>query len=167
LTDFETTILPHFDSAYSLARYLLRHTQDAEDVVQEAFLKAWRHFGTFRGTNPRAWLLTIVRRTCYSHGSKRQSEPVEADEESPEPAARAADGPEAGVLRAELGEILAQSVNELPVALREVIVLREVEEMSYQEIATVQGVPIGTVMSRLSRARTRLQQTLDARGMGA
>ena len=157
-------MLPHLGAAYTLARYLLRETADAEDAVQEAYLQALRHFAGFRGENARAWLLTIVRRCCYAWAGREGRHPRAGDgdlvDELP-----ADDDPEAEVVRGELAQQLSGAVDALPLPFREVIVLREIQELSYQEIATVTGVPIGTVMSRLARARQRLQRALGAQGM--
>jgi RNA polymerase sigma-70 factor (ECF subfamily) len=157
-------MLPHLGAAFTLARYLLRETADAEDAVQEAYLQALRHFAGFRGENARAWLLTIVRRVCYGWAERARrhgwSEPDLLDE-----LPGAGDDPETAFLRGERREQLARAVEALPFPFREVIVLREIQDLSYQEIAAVTGVPIGTVMSRLARARRRLQQALEAEGM--
>lgn len=161
---FEREMLPHLGAAYTLARYLLRETADAEDAVQEAYLQALRHFGGFRGENARAWLLTIVRRSCYAWVGREGRHPRAGDPDLLDQLP-SDDDPAAEVVRGELKEQLAGAVDALPLAFREVIVLREIQELSYQEIATVTGVPVGTVMSRLSRARRRLQRALEAQGM--
>jgi RNA polymerase sigma factor (sigma-70 family) len=138
---------------------------DAEDAVQDAYLQALRYFGGFRGDNPRAWLLTIVRRACYAWSDRegrlgRSGDPDLIDELPAE-----GDDPEAEVVRGELQQQLALAVNALPRPFREVIVLREIQELSYQEISDVIGAPVGTVMSRLARARRRLQRALEAKGV--
>jgi RNA polymerase sigma-70 factor, ECF subfamily len=158
---FEQTALPHLDAAYTLARHLLRNEQDAEDVVQEAFLRAIRHFDGYRGGDMRAWLLTIVRRACYTwlRRTRAGRETAEFDE-TIHHAPAVVDDPEAQALQGALREALAQAIAELPVEFREVIVLRDVQGLSYAQIAEVAGIPIGTVMSRLSRARQRLQRAL-------
>jgi RNA polymerase sigma-70 factor (ECF subfamily) len=163
---FEREMLPHLGAAYTLARYLLRETADAEDAVQEAYLQALRHFAGFRGENARAWLLTIVRRSCYAWAGREGRHAPAVDPELIEALPGDTDDPETELVRGELREQLAAAVDALPLPFREVIVLREIQELSYQEIATVTGVPIGTVMSRLARARGRLQRALAAQGMG-
>ena len=159
-------MLPHLGAAYTLARYLLREPADAEDAVQEAYLKALRHFGGFRGENARAWLLTIVRRCCYAWADREGRQVPAMDPDLIEELPGDTDDPETEVVRGELRQQLATAVDALPLPFREVIVLREIQELSYQEIATVVGVPVGTVMSRLARARRRLQRALEAEGMG-
>jgi len=159
-------MLPLLGAAYTLARYLLRDSADAEDAVQEAYLQALRHFGGFRGENPRGWLLTIVRRTCWAWSHREGRLGSAADPELLDDLPGDGDDPEAEVVRGELQEQLARAVDALPLPFREVIVLREIQELSYQEIAAVVGVPVGTVMSRLARARRRLQRVLETQGMG-
>ena len=162
LASFEATVLPHLDAAYNLARWLLHNKADAEDVVQDAMLRAFRFFGSFRGGDGRPWLLTIVRNTCYSYLQKNRSHelslPIEDelfDVQSQDPS------PEARLIQIDSSEILMKALEQLPVETREIIVLRELEEMSYKEIAEIAGVPIGTVMSRLARGRKRLQELLN------
>ena len=159
-------MMPHLGAAYTLARYLLREPADAEDAVQEAYLKALRHFGGFRGENARAWLLTIVRRCCYAWADREGRQVPAMDPDLIEELPGDTDDPETEAVRGELRQQLATAVDALPLPFREVIVLREIQELSYQEIATVVGVPVGTVMSRLARARRRLQRALEAGGMG-
>jgi RNA polymerase sigma-70 factor (ECF subfamily) len=161
---FEQVILPHLDAAYNLARWLTRDEQDAADVVQEASLRAWQFFGGFRGGDGRAWLLAVVRNTCYTwleHNRAREPAATFDEEEHSAPAAAA--GPEADLLRQEDREMLGQALDELPAEFREVIVLRELEGLSYKEIAAVTSCPLGTVMSRLARARERLERALARR----
>ena len=154
-------MLPHLDAAYDLARWLLRHEQDAEDCVQEAYLLAFKAFARFRGGDGRAWLLTIVRNTCYSRlrKSRREEPAVEFDEET-----HGATGPAGGRAdfwsRAEVRDALDHALARLPAEYREVLVLHELEGLAYKEIAAVAAIPIGTVMSRLARARARLQAEL-------
>ncbi len=156
---FEQLVLPHLDAAHNLARWLLRRRPDAEDVTQEAVLRAYRFFGSFRGGDARAWLLAIVRNACYSWLSARRGTEgeTEFDEER-----HGTDETTPESVRAvkEAGERLSTALEALPPRLREVLVLRELEECSYKEIAEVTGVPIGTVMSSLSRARARLRRAL-------
>jgi len=158
---FEQTFLPHLDAAHNLARWLARNAQDAEDVVQEAYLRAFEHYDGFRGQSARAWLLTIVRNTFYSRlrhtGTAGQA--AEFDEQIHTPD-HSADDPESLALKEAASVELADALRELPEEYREAIVLRELEELSYKEIAGIAGVPIGTVMSRLARARDRLRSLL-------
>jgi RNA polymerase sigma factor (sigma-70 family) len=163
LTRFERAVLPHLDAAYNLARWLTRNDHDAEDVVQEAYVRALTFFEGFRGDNGRAWLLTVVRNTCYTWLEKHRShEPtVPLDEKVHAPSSSL--NPEELFLRQASGEELRSAVEELPVEFREVVVLRELEELSYKEIASILDIPTGTVMSRLTRARARLRQILAAR----
>jgi RNA polymerase sigma factor (sigma-70 family) len=155
-TRFEAVVSPHLDAAYTLARYLTRDDDGARDIVQDACLRALRFFGGFRGDNGRAWLLAIVRSRCAEWFRERGRDGllVEFDE--------TAHSPEIGAPSGGLDdhESLQAAVDALPPVLREVIVLREVLDLSYREIAGVTGVPVGTVMSRLSRARDRLRLTL-------
>jgi len=160
---FEEVVLPHLDAAQNLASWLLRDDHDAADVVQDATVRALRFFGGFRGGDARAWLLAIVRNACYSRlRASRPSElavPFDEEIHSDDTDARAAN-PEARALRQASGRSIREALEALPVGLRETIVLRELEGLSYAEIAAVAEIPIGTVMSRLSRARRQLQQTL-------
>jgi len=160
---FEQTLLPHMDAAYNLARWLLRNEHDAEDAVQEAFVRAFQSFARFRGGDGRAWLLTIVRNLCYTR-LRRQigKEPAEPFDEALHGATNEAADSAERLRREAQGEQLQAALEKLPEEFREVLVLHELEELSYKEIATVIGVPVGTVMSRLSRARQRLQRTLTA-----
>jgi RNA polymerase sigma-70 factor (ECF subfamily) len=160
---FEAVALPHLDAAYTLARYLMRDDAAAQDVVQEAFLRALKYFDRYRGGDARAWVLAIVRNT--SHTWRRQQgergAPVEFDERVHSESIEA-HTPEAALLRAADRDMVRRALDQLPLELREVIVLREIQGLSYKEIAAVAGIPIGTVMSRLSRARARLEQLLGA-----
>ena len=160
--DFEQEILPHLDAAYNLARWLTHNEQDAQDVVQEAFLRAFRFFGTFRGGNARAWILRIVRNTCYNwlQENKRLQYATEFDENlfGPDPRTPT---PEEALLQNASDKMLRRALEGLPLKFREVLILRELEGMSYKEIAEVTGMPTGTVMSRLSRARDGLRQSLS------
>ena len=164
LTRFESVVLPHLDAAYTLARYLTRNEQDAEDVVQDACLRALKYFERFRGedgSSARAWLLTIVRNTAYTSWRRQRPGGVVLEfDEAQHSGAVADEHPEAALLRSAASESLRRALDGLAPEFREVIVLRELEGLSYKEISDVAGVPVGTVMSRLSRARTRLQQAL-------
>jgi RNA polymerase sigma-70 factor (ECF subfamily) len=162
LASFEATVLPHLDAAYNLARWLLHNKADAEDVAQEAVLRAFRFFGSFHGGDGRPWLLTIVRNTCYSYLQKNRSHELCLPIEDELFDVQSSDlSPEARLIQTASSEILMKALEELPVETREVIVLRELEEMSYKEIAEIAGIPIGTVMSRLARGRKRLQELLS------
>lgn len=164
LARFEQTVMPHLDAAYNLARWLVRNNADAEDVVQEATLRAFKFFGGFHGRDARAWLLTIVRNTCYTWMQQNRAQQLtdSLDEEAHQVADESLN-PEALLLENLNVELLRQAMEELPLEFREVMVLRELEELSYKEIASIVDLPLGTVMSRLSRARKRLQQTLASR----
>jgi len=158
---FERTILPHLDDAYTLARYLLRDEHDAQDVVQDAVLRAFRHFHSYAGGEARAWLLAIVRNCCLTWQRRTRTDrntiPLTADTAE-------ASGPASDQLAIDSSEraVVTRALAELPPEFREVVVLREVEDLSYKEISDVIGVPIGTVMSRLARARKRLAALLGA-----
>jgi RNA polymerase sigma factor (sigma-70 family) len=161
---FEQTVLPHLDAAYNLARWLTRNDQDAQDVTQEACLRAFRFFDGYQGGNMRAWLLTIVRNTCYTwlHQNRASGSAVEFDEEIHSDESSGGTDPELQVLASADKETLHRALEELPDIFREALVLREIEGMSYREIADVTSVSLGTVMSRLARGRTRLRQSLSA-----
>ncbi len=165
---FEQITAPHLSAAYNLARWLTRDPHDAEDVVQEAYLRALRYFASFRGDDGKAWLLTIVRNTFYSwHQSRRDGE-VSADRDAGDEIANTADesteAPDAWLARLDDRRAIDAAIEALPAEFREVIVLRELEDLSYKEIADVAGIPLGTVMSRLSRARTLLRAQLSRTG---
>jgi RNA polymerase sigma-70 factor (ECF subfamily) len=161
---FEQAVLPHLDAAYNLARWLTRHDQDAEDVVQEAYLRAFKFFGGFHGQDARAWLLAVVRNTCYTwlKQNRPRASTTSFDEERHGAACEALN-PEALLLRQGDRELLRAALEELPVEAREVLVLRELEGLSYKEIALIVDIPLGTVMSRLTRARQRLHDELSRR----
>jgi len=164
---FEAAVLPHLSAAYRLARYLTRNDADADDVVQDSYLRALRHFGGFRGQGEvqgRAWVLSIVRNTAYSWRSRHHAEASAVEFDEALHGEAAGEPADAELARRDARETLAQALDGLPRELREVILLREIEGLSYKEIGDVVGVPIGTVMSRLSRARSRLQQALGASG---
>ena len=153
-------MLPHLDAAYNLAHWLTRNDTDAEDVVQEAYLRAFKFFGGFHGSDGRSWLLAIVRNTSYTWMQNRSPELSFAiDDELPEIESQDLN-PEALLLKGADTQLVRQALEELPIEFREVLVLRELEEMSYREIASTTELPLGTVMSRLARARKRLQQVL-------
>jgi RNA polymerase sigma-70 factor (ECF subfamily) len=161
LPSFEQAVLPHLDAAYNLARWLMRNEQDAQDVAQEAYLRAFRFFPGFRGGDARAWLLKIVRNTCYTwlHANRPLQDATEFDEnlfcpDSSDP------NPEEAVLQNDSNTLVRKAMEKLPPNYREVLILRELEGMSYKEIADITGMPAGTVMSSLSRARGRLRQIL-------
>ena len=154
---FEQTIVPHLNAAHNLARWLTRNEHDAEDIVQEAYLRAFRFFDGFRGGDGRAWLLAVVRNTCLTwRRREKEVTKVPFEEET--------HGSREGVVTAE-GKLVEEAKFErlrhcielLPIEYREVLIMREMEEMSYRDIAEVASLPLGTVMSRLSRARNRLQ----------
>src|SRR6266567_270089 len=161
LAFFERAVLPHLDAAYNLARWLTRNDADAEDGVQEAYLRAFRFFGGFHSEDGRAWLLGIVRNTSYTWMQRNRSLELNMPLEDELHNIESNDlNPEAILLQNADAQMLRQAVEELPVEFREVLVLRELNEMSYKQIAVVADLPIGTVMSRLARARKRLQQIL-------
>jgi len=155
--------LPHLDAAFNLARCLMRNAHDAEDVVQESMMRALTYYRSFRGDNARAWLLQIVRNTAYAvfnvkHGT---SNPANDDENTLADLPDLSDGPDILLMRKEHRAQIARLLQGLPIELREVLVLREFEELSYKEIARITETPIGTVMSRLSRARHLLADGLS------
>jgi RNA polymerase sigma-70 factor, ECF subfamily len=158
---FEQVVLPHLDAAYNLARWLVRNPHDAEDIVQEAYLRAFKFFGGYQGGDARAWVLKIVRNTSYSFFEKnRPAVLAEEFDEKIHTAETEDAGAEAALLRSADSRMLREALEELPVNFREILVLRELEGMSYREIAEVMGVPIGTVMSGLARARAQLRERL-------
>jgi RNA polymerase sigma-70 factor, ECF subfamily len=166
---FETVALPHLDAAYSLARWLTRNDADAADVVQEAYLRAFRYFDTYRDGDAKSWVLKIVRRTCYSWLDRNRPTDVVALEtaadldEAVAPMQGLAGDTEALLLSRSDLQHLDRLIEALPAPLREVIVLRDLHELGYREIAEVTGVPIGTVMSRLHRARSALRRAWDGK----
>jgi RNA polymerase sigma factor (sigma-70 family) len=159
--NFVEDVVPHLDAAYNLARWLTRNDEDAQDVVQEAFMRAFRFLGGFRGGNVRAWVLRIVRNTSYTwmHQNRPQHPSLEFDEElfCPDPLAPT---PEQVLSRNDDRNLVRRALEELPPSHREVLILRELEGMSYKEISEIMDMPPGTVMSRLSRARDGLRQSL-------
>ena len=160
----ETALLPHLDAAYDLARWLVRNDGDAEDVVQDAYLRAFRHVDGLRASDGRAWLLTIVRNTAYTwlrrHGAEQPAATLAVVEDTPD---ESTPSPETALLRHADRTLVRTALEALPVEFREILVLRELEGLAYKDIATVIDVPIGTVMSRLARARTRLHRELVRR----
>ena len=157
---FRAMALPYVDDVYSLARYLLGNTADAEDAAQEAFLRAFRHFDTFRGVAIKPWLFAILRNVCWSirKSSARFAGPLDDDDDRAAPLWSAeGETPEAEVLRQRDSTEVRRLLDELPVAFREVLVLREIDDLSYREIAEIVGVPVGTIMSRLARGRAMLR----------
>jgi RNA polymerase sigma-70 factor (ECF subfamily) len=157
MTAFNEVVLPHLDAAYNLARWLTRNDQDAEDVVQEASLRAFKYWKGFSGRDCRSWLLAIVRNTYYSWLRQRSVQPELTEDREIDDVDDSSPNPENALLRSANREMLKAALEDLPVEFREAIVLREMEGMSYKEIADISSVPIGTVMSRLARARKRLQ----------
>ena len=167
LARFEESVLPHLDAANNLARWLTRDEGDAEDLVQEAYLRAFRFFDSFRGGDSRAWLLKIVRNTFYTtlqQRARRPGAPIDdgADDGVDEQECERCD-PETIALANADRQLVREALEALPVEYREVMVLRELEGFAYKEIAAIAGVPIGTVMSRLARARAQLRRHLAAR----
>jgi RNA polymerase sigma factor (sigma-70 family) len=161
---FREAALPHLDDVYTVARYLLRNSADAEDAVQECYLRALRHYDSYRGPSMKAWLLAILRNVCNAEYARRATQPVSPPEvqneepveeqplwQEPQPS------PEAALLQRHDGETIRRLVAALPQQFREVIVLRDINNLSYRDIAEAAGVPIGTVMSRLARARSMLR----------
>ena len=161
---FEAMMLPHLDAAYNLAKWLLRNEQDAQDVVQEAFLRAFKSFGGFHGSNGKAWLLTIVRNTSYTLLKKNRvadlttpfDEEIHASDDGSVSAATILE-------RSEDAELIREAMDELPAEFREILTLRHQEDLSYKEIADIAQISPGTVMSRLARARAKLKERLAAR----
>ena len=159
---FEQTVLPHLDAAYSLARWLTRNDQDAQDMAQEACLRAFRFFDGYQGGNMRSWLLTIVRNTCYTALGARDLKQVPLDSEADE-IEDTSPLPPVSLSQKATVETVREAIAALPVDFREVVVLRELEGLSYREISEVSGMPLGTVMSRLARARHQLYLMLADR----
>jgi RNA polymerase sigma-70 factor (ECF subfamily) len=164
LARFEQAVVPHLDAAYNLARWLMRNVEDAEDMVQEACLRAFTFFHSFQGEDGRAWLLAIVRNTCYTWLKKNRAQDLDTvfEEEKYSVEADTAD-PESLLLQKADRELLQRLLEQLPTEFREVLILRELEGMSYKQISVIADLPIGTVMSRLARARKRLEQQLAMR----
>jgi len=158
---FEQAVLPQLDAAYNLARWLTRNATDAEDVVQDACERALKYFGAFHGTDAKAWFLTIVRHACYDWLKRnRPAEVVPGDPQALEETAdTSSPTPEQAAMRNASAAALSEAIAALPPGYREVLILRELEDMPYREIARVADIPIGTVMSRLARARGILQRS--------
>ena len=161
---FRDAALPHLDDVFALARYFMRNTADAEDAAQECYVRALHHFDSYRGPAMKPWLLAILRNVCNAEFARRGKQDMSTDYSEDEPAAEEVPmwqepqaSPETVLLRSQDGVTIRRLIAELPPAFREAIVLREVNELSYQEIAEVAGVPVGTVMSRLARARSMLR----------
>jgi RNA polymerase sigma-70 factor (ECF subfamily) len=172
LSSFERRVLPHLDAAYNLARWLTRNDHDAEDVVQEAFMRALRFFDSLKESDARPWLLAIVRNTGYTWLAKNRPSDIVAIDDVPAfaadtvsvgHAAPAETNPEVIVLQSANRKLVNQALEDLPLAFREVLVMREIEDLSYKEIAAIAAIPIGTVMSRLSRGREMLRESLELR----
>lgn len=159
--EFEREVLPHLDAAFSLARFLLRNDQEAEDVVQDAALRAFRFFDSFRGENSRAWFLKIVRNTAFNSLKRTHDHAsVTFDEELHTPQLQAGNESIPAITTQIDREAVRGAIEQLPPEFREVITLRELEDCSYKEVADIAGIPVGTVMSRLARARSQLGQIL-------
>ena len=159
--NFDEMLWPHLRAAYNFARWLVRNDHDAEDIVQESFMKAFQALDRFRGGEPRVWLLAIVRNTAMNLLQRRRSEPALDDQDVPEPRDPAI-GVEDKVLASERRNQLRAAIEQLPDEFRETLILRELEDLSYKEIAGVLDVPVGTVMSRLARARSLLMRGMAA-----
>ncbi|HUL94753.1 MAG TPA: sigma-70 family RNA polymerase sigma factor [Usitatibacter sp.] len=171
-TQFDQRVMPHLDAAYNLARWITRNDSDAEDVVQESFLRAYRFLESLKETDARPWVLAIVRNTAYSWLRKnRPADVVPIDDAGVLPddietaghLSPAETNPEVILLQSANRKLVNQALEDLPVGFREVLVMRELEDLSYKEIASVAGIPIGTVMSRLSRGRDLLRRAIDVR----
>ena len=164
LMSFEAAMLPHLDAAHNLARWLLRNEQDAQDVVQEAYLRAFRSFSGFHGTNGRAWLLTIVRNTSYTLLKKNRAVDFTTTfDEEIQATGHESVSPATILEHSEDAELIREAMDELPAEFREILALRHQEGLSYKEIADIAQIPLGTVMSRLARARDKLKECLAAR----
>jgi RNA polymerase sigma factor (sigma-70 family) len=164
LTSFEELMLPHLDAAHNLARWLLRNEQDAQDVVQEAYLRAFKSFSGFHGSNGRAWLLTIVRNTSYTLLKKNKAVDLTTTfDEEIHATGYDSVNPATILEHTEDAELIREVMNELPPEFREILALRHQEGLSYKEIADIAQIPPGTVMSRLARARAKLKEYLATR----
>jgi len=163
LASFEDVMLPHLDAAHNLAKWLLRNEEDAKDVVQEAFLRAFKSFSGFHGSNGRAWLLTIVRNTSYTLLKKNRAVVFTTFDEEIHVAADEFASPATILEHGEDAELIIEAMDALPAEFREILALRHQEGLSYKEIAEIAQIPPGTVMSRLARARGKLKEYLAAR----
>jgi RNA polymerase sigma-70 factor (ECF subfamily) len=164
LASFEEAMLPHLDAAHNLARWLLRNEQDAEDVVQEAYLRAFRSFAGFRGSNGRAWLLTIVRNTAYTLLKKNRATDLTTPfDEEIHAAGHESLSPATILEHADAAELMKNAIDQLPAEFRDILILRHQEDLSYKEISEILKIPTGTVMSRLARARSKLKEYLATR----
>ena len=164
VASFEETMLPHMDAAHNLAKWLLRNEEDAQDVVQEAYLRAFKSFGGFHGSNGRAWLLTIVRNTSYTLLKKNRAVDLTTTfDEEIHVSSHESVSPATILEHSEDAERIREAMNELPAEFREILTLRHQEGLSYKEIADIAEIPPGTVMSRLARARAKLRECLAAR----
>ena len=163
LTSFEAMMLPHLDAAHNLARWLLRNEEDAQDVVQEAYLRAFKSFGGFHGSNGRAWLLTIVRNTSYTLLKKNHAVDLTTPfDEEIHASGQESLTPAAILENSEDAKLMTDAMDELPAEFREILSLRHQEGLSYKEISDITHIPLGTVMSRLARARAKLKECLAA-----
>jgi RNA polymerase sigma-70 factor (ECF subfamily) len=158
---FEDVVLPHLDAAYRLARWLTRNDHDAEDIVQEASLRAFRYFRTFAGRNGRAWFLRIVRNTCFRWRGRRVKAPTDLFDEEQHSETQSIADPETLLLHAADASLIDATLRGLPDRFRELLVLREVEGLSYYELSDALEIPLGTVMSRLSRARQAFRSAIE------
>ncbi len=175
-TKFETIALPHLDAAYNLARWLSRDEQNAEDLVQTAFMRAFNFFDGFRGEDARAWILAIVRNVYFTSLRDNQNEKNDVSYEEgmfdqvdnvTNPSAYdISNSPESVMACGDVKRVVNQALDNLPQQFREVLVLKELQDLSYKEIAEVIGIPIGTVMSRLSRGRDMLRESLKKHAPG-
>ena len=158
---FDDVVLPHLDVAYRLARWLMRNEQDAQDVVQEASLRAFRYFRTFTGGDGRAWFLRIVRNTCSGWRGRRFEALTDPFDERQHVSGRPTSDPETLLLQTDDASLIARAMRNLPNRFHQLLVLRELEGLSYRELSDVMGIPMGTVMSSLSRARQALRGALE------
>ena len=164
VASFESLMLPHLDAAHNLARWLVGNDQDAQDIVQEAYLRAFKSFGGFHGANGRPWLLTIVRNTSYTFMQRNRAiEPIAEFDEEKHATESDSSNPMISLEQAEDAEMVRRALDQLPAEFREILVLRHLEGLSYKEIAEIAHLAPGTVMSRLARARMKLREVLMAR----